>query len=140
MKRADVCLVLEGTYPYVTGGVSSWTHDLLIAQKDLTFHLVTLLPKDATLTPRYKVPGNVIGQTPIVIQGLPAGGRPTRRDAQLIARLEPALLRLQSRGGLADLRELVTLLGPVRTSLGADRLMNSPHAWSMLVDPSVPRY
>jgi glycosyltransferase involved in cell wall biosynthesis len=134
MKRADVCLVLEGTYPYVTGGVSSWTHDLLQAQQDLTFHLVTLLPKDSTLTLRYQVPGNVVGQTPIVIQGLPAGGRPTRRDAQLIARLEPALLRLQSRGGLADLRELVTLLGPVRTSLGADRLMNSPHAWSMLVD------
>ena len=25
---ADVCLVLEGTYPYVSGGVSAWVHDL----------------------------------------------------------------------------------------------------------------
>ena len=26
---ADVCLILEGTYPFVLGGVSSWVHDLI---------------------------------------------------------------------------------------------------------------
>ena len=26
-SAADVCLVLEGTYPYVSGGVSSWVHE-----------------------------------------------------------------------------------------------------------------
>ena len=26
---ADVCLVVEGTYPYVAGGVSSWLHALI---------------------------------------------------------------------------------------------------------------
>ena len=46
---ADVCLVLEGTYPYVEGGVSSWTHELINRQSHLTFHLVCLLPKDADL-------------------------------------------------------------------------------------------
>ena len=25
----DVCLILEGTYPYIVGGVSNWTHALL---------------------------------------------------------------------------------------------------------------
>ena len=28
-EPADVCLVLEGTYPYVKGGVSTWVHDLI---------------------------------------------------------------------------------------------------------------
>src|SRR4051794_19033799 len=33
----DVCLVVEGSYPYVTGGVSSWTHSLLDGLPDVTF-------------------------------------------------------------------------------------------------------
>jgi hypothetical protein len=30
-------MVLEGTYPFISGGVSSWTHDLLKAQSHLRF-------------------------------------------------------------------------------------------------------
>ena len=40
---ADVCLLLEGTYPYVSGGVSTWVDDLIRAQPHLTFHCVALL-------------------------------------------------------------------------------------------------
>ena len=50
---ADVCLILEGTYPYVTGGVSVWTDDLIRAQSHLTFHLVTLLAPGADRTLRF---------------------------------------------------------------------------------------
>ena len=28
-QKADICLILEGTYPYVTGGVSGWAHGLI---------------------------------------------------------------------------------------------------------------
>ena len=27
---ADVCLLVEGTYPFVSGGVSSWVHDIIL--------------------------------------------------------------------------------------------------------------
>ena len=37
---ADVCLVLEGTYPYVRGGVSTWVHDLIGSLPDLRFALL----------------------------------------------------------------------------------------------------
>ena len=37
----DVCLVLEGTYPYVRGGVSNWVHDLIRSLPDLRFAVVT---------------------------------------------------------------------------------------------------
>lgn len=133
-SRADVCLILEGTYPYVTGGVSSWTHDLLGAQRDLTFHLITLLPKNAALTVRYQLPPNVVGTTQIFIQELPPGGRAKRHEEVFFKRLLPALLRLQARGRLADLRELMAVIGPERRSLGSARLMNSPHAWAMLLE------
>lgn len=57
----DVTLLLEGTYPYVRGGVSSWVHELLRGLPELQFSLVFLgaqrPPYDEE--PHYKVPGNV---------------------------------------------------------------------------------
>jgi len=38
----DVCLILEGTYPYVVGGVSNWTHALLNGLPELDFSLIHL--------------------------------------------------------------------------------------------------
>jgi glycosyltransferase involved in cell wall biosynthesis len=129
---ADVCLILEGTYPYVTGGVSSWTHDLLLAQNDLTFHLVTLLPQNADLTVRYRIPSNVRGTSKVIIQDLREGESPTRHIEGLLQKLEHPLLRLQSRGGLQDLKELLGLIGPHRAELGRRILLNSRGAWEML--------
>ncbi|WP_261887424.1 DUF3492 domain-containing protein [Vibrio aerogenes] len=40
--KADVILVLEGTYPYVRGGVSSWVHQLIHGLPSVTFELVFL--------------------------------------------------------------------------------------------------
>ena len=37
---ADVCLYVEGAYPYVRGGVSTWVQQILNELPDLTFHLV----------------------------------------------------------------------------------------------------
>lgn len=131
MKQADVCLILEGTYPYVTGGVSSWTHDLILAQKDLTFHLLTLLPKNANLTPRYPLPSNVVGTSAVFIQQLPAGASIPRTRAFFEA-LEPPLRRLQAGGTLNDLREVNDVLSPFKDRLGSQVLLNSVDAWQLL--------
>ena len=95
-RQADVCLVLEGTYPYVSGGVSTWTHDLLLAQSDLTFHLVCLLPAKADLTPRYTVPPNVIGITRIAVGSLPEGAPRLREATRMLEGIEEPLLKLQN--------------------------------------------
>lgn len=47
MSDADICLILEGTYPYVTGGVAQWTHDLIHSQPDVSFTLVCILPRES---------------------------------------------------------------------------------------------
>jgi hypothetical protein len=60
-ETADVCLLLEGTYPYVTGGVSSWVHQLVTAMPDRTFALFHIGARaDAGLEPRYALPKNVV--------------------------------------------------------------------------------
>src|ERR1700722_1425297 len=124
--QADVCLILEGTYPYVSGGVSTWTHDLLRAQSDLKFHLVCLLPQNADLTPRYKLPENVVGITHIVVGGLPKGAVRRGEAKGLLKRLEGPLLRLMAAGSLADIAEVLAELRLFRTRLGSEVLLNSP--------------
>ena len=40
----DVCLVLEGTYPFVSGGVSTWVHHLVKALPEILFTGICILP------------------------------------------------------------------------------------------------
>lgn len=58
---ADVCLLLEGTYPYVYGGVSSWVNHLLQAFPNIRFALVFMgsRPQDYG-QPVYDLPANVV--------------------------------------------------------------------------------
>ena len=41
----NVCLVLEGTYPYVPGGVSSWVHDIVRSMPEQPFSLLHIGPR-----------------------------------------------------------------------------------------------
>jgi glycosyltransferase involved in cell wall biosynthesis len=61
MRDVDVCLVIEGSYPYVTGGVSSWVHRLIQGLDDVRFGIVEVLPDPKyKLVPRYEIPSNVV--------------------------------------------------------------------------------
>ncbi|MDH4064677.1 MAG: DUF3492 domain-containing protein, partial [Acidobacteriota bacterium] len=101
-READVCLVLEGTYPYVTGGVSGWAHDLIQAQSRLSFHLVALVPPGPEGPLRFDVPSNVIGLTRVELQTMPAGSDSPRRLSRVIEMLEEPLVGLTTRGGFAE--------------------------------------
>ncbi len=55
-----VCMVVEGAYPYITGGVSAWCHQLIEEIRDVDFTLLVILPssyrgKDY----KYDLPPNV---------------------------------------------------------------------------------
>ncbi len=60
-KEADVCLVLEGTYPYVRGGVSSWVHQIIQGLPEVSFNLV-FIGSAPERHPRrvYQLPANVV--------------------------------------------------------------------------------
>ncbi|HEY9724777.1 MAG TPA: GT4 family glycosyltransferase PelF [Oscillatoriaceae cyanobacterium] len=57
----DVCLVVEGAYPYITGGVANWTHQLVTGLPEVRFALCVIMP-DASFAreERYVVPKNVV--------------------------------------------------------------------------------
>lgn len=57
----DVCLILEGTYPYVSGGVATWVHQLVSAMRDIKFGIVHIAPfSDPNRTLKYDLPQQVV--------------------------------------------------------------------------------
>ncbi len=58
--HVDVCLLLEGTYPYVRGGVSTWVKQLIEGMPDLSFSIIFLgASPDDYDEPAYSIPDNV---------------------------------------------------------------------------------
>lgn len=58
---ADVCLLLEGTYPYVLGGVSAWVHQIITGLPDVTFSIFYIgAAPDPDAKRHYDIPSNVV--------------------------------------------------------------------------------
>jgi len=66
LKSIKVCLITEGTYPYVMGGVSSWTHTLIKQLSDVKFEIMAIVPERG-MELKYDLPENVINVTQIPI-------------------------------------------------------------------------
>ncbi len=58
---ADIALLLEGTYPYIRGGVSSWVHQIITGLPEFSFALIFLggAPEHYGEM-RYELPKNVV--------------------------------------------------------------------------------
>ena len=54
-----ICLIVEGTYPYITGGVSRWVHDLILGLNEFQFSIIHLRYGPVPDEVRYTPPENV---------------------------------------------------------------------------------
>jgi len=54
----DVLLTTEGTYPFVTGGVSTWAHQLVTGLDDMRFVVYSVVA-NTNMAVRYEVPASV---------------------------------------------------------------------------------
>lgn len=136
-SKADVCLILEGTYPYVTGGVSGWAHGLIKEQSHLSFHLLAIQPKDAELELKYDLPSNVIGLTTIRLNDMPQGATVNPVLASRIHRAlrEPmATLTSERPMELSELKQIMEVLGSINAPLGSELLLDREEAWAHLVE------
>lgn len=60
-RHADITLLLEGTYPFVRGGVSSWVHQIIEGLPHYTFAIIFLgSQKKDYDSPKYNLPVNVV--------------------------------------------------------------------------------
>lgn len=81
--QSDICMMLEGTYPFVRGGVSSWVHQLIQGMPHLTFYLVFIGgTRDAFGDAYYELPSNVVGIETHYIMEPEASMRPSVRKVK----------------------------------------------------------
>lgn len=58
MGKMSVLLTTEGTYPYYTGGVSTWCHQLITNLNQIEYILLSVIDSPLAVQ-RYRLPGNV---------------------------------------------------------------------------------
>lgn len=134
-RQADVCLIVEGAYPYVAGGVSSWVHDLIRTQRELTFHVVSMMPSPRGLKSRYEMPNNVISLSHVFLAQLPQGAARLPRSNAFFAGLADAVLGLQRGRGVGDVIALLQLIENCGAEqLGSQILLDSRSAWNAVLD------
>jgi glycosyltransferase involved in cell wall biosynthesis len=130
--EADICLILEGTYPYVVGGVSAWVHDLIESLPELSFSLVCVQPRHAELTPKYNLPKNVRELVNVRLQELPKGTN--KVPDEFFPRIKAHVQSIQAgEGRLSDLKGVLNLLRK-HPDVGYQVLLNSEQAWKMMLE------
>ena len=128
---ADICLIVEGAYPYISGGVSSWIDQLIRSQSHLCFHVVAIVPELEGLKPRYTLPSNVLSLHHVLLQGDSVSGKQRHDWALLCQSLEEPLLALQKgSAGPADLERIAHVLNDGH-GINVSALLNSRAAWNL---------
>lgn len=128
---ADVCLIAEGCYPYVAGGVSTWIDWLIRSQPELTFTVLAILPSAPLTEPRYARPDNLVSIEHVMLDDNHFG---TMRNWPSVTPEHMAALlgQLLNEGTPEDLRQLMGLLGGGQHRVSLDTLLNSPEAWQTM--------
>ncbi|HRY54541.1 MAG TPA: GT4 family glycosyltransferase PelF [Spirochaetia bacterium] len=123
-----VCLVIEGSYPFITGGVSSWVHELIGGLPGIEFALYTFSPA-AKQELRYKLPPNVVEHVDVVLTEAAApksAERPARRRGEAVRAALAAHLRMFA-GSEPELLDFIGSI-PEGHSLRRDSVLDK-RAW-----------
>lgn len=112
----DVCIVVEGCYPFVAGGVSSWLDWLIRSQPETRFGVVALVADDSPRALKYDLPTNVEQFHVVPLQ--PKLERPGLSQPLLdVSSLADLLFRVTREGDVAALSEVSEMTRrPVRRS------------------------
>jgi polysaccharide biosynthesis protein PelF len=136
---ADICLILEGTYPYVSGGVSTWVHQLITAFPQWNFAIFYLGgTKDPAARMKYELPANVTHLQELYLFDNRASAKSSlwAMPASWSAFYEelPKLFNQPLTGDDSDLKWLSSLLKTVRHETGVtfEGFYSSPQTWRFL--------
>jgi glycosyltransferase involved in cell wall biosynthesis len=124
---ADVCLIVEGGYPYVLGGVASWADALMRASPQLTFHVIAISISSQARRRRFVLSENVVDVTDVLLDVCPRGRIPTPGDAKRIKRVFRLLENALTTGDSSAFEELIE---HVQTAgFGQAALLDSKEGW-----------
>ena len=141
----DVCLLLEGTFPFVRGGVSSWVNEMVRSYPLTRFGIVFIGSRaDDYAGAVYTLPDNVVHfEAHFLYQDVAAdaqGPREIRGDKKAFAKSAELHVALR-RGGLpsdepdagALMAEMIPMLGE-HGALNEAQFLTSRESWDFIVD------
>ncbi len=74
VNKIRICLIVEGAYPYIVGGVSIWLHQLIENLPDIEFVIWTIVPEKGQKY-KFKLPDNVVDLVEIALSDKLHGGK-----------------------------------------------------------------
>ncbi|MBI3298162.1 MAG: GT4 family glycosyltransferase PelF [Elusimicrobia bacterium] len=131
---SDVCLILEGTYPFVAGGVSTWIHQLVKAMPDIRFSVVHISPyPNPRREYKYRLPSNVVSIQDLYLhepmpRGRPSSGAARRQGLERLAAVHEALFD----GKLDAFAEALPYFRDPAAALSFHDLFVSEDSWKTL--------
>jgi glycosyltransferase involved in cell wall biosynthesis len=138
--KADICLLLEGTFPYVSGGVSSWVNQIIRGFPEYTFAccFVGSRPEDYGEM-KYTLPDNVVHLEVHYLHDFERGAqkKPQKGDVEAYHRLR-RFHELMRSGQHSPERE--ELLGKTLDGLGEgccyseESFLHSRASWDFISD------
>lgn len=134
-NTADICIISEGSYPYVKGGVASWIHSMVNELKEYRFHIVSIMAPSQSGKAFYAMPANVMQHDTYRLSELPRGQSALAVSEEMHARLRPLLM------GLIDdvpfdsnsFSTLLRVLTAYRGNVSEATLLNDKAAWETML-------
>lgn len=129
-QQSDVCLIVEGAYPYVNGGVASWLQDIIVSMPDIRFSIVAIKPSEAPMPWKVTPPANVqtVVEVPLTVE--PA--LPRRYPRHLITKIGRLLLKFLSSGHEGTLIKLIDELSAVEPRPRVGDILSSPQMFELM--------
>lgn len=124
---ADVCLIAEGGYPYVVGGVSSWADALMRASPQLSFHVIAISVSSQARRRSFVLPANAVDVTDVILDVCPRGRTPAHSEADKIKQILGLLEIALTSGDRSTLEELIEQMRI--TGFGQAALLDSKEGW-----------
>ncbi len=138
---ADVCLLLEGTFPFVRGGVSSWVNEMIRSYPETRFAIVFIGSREQDYNGvAYALPDNVVHlETHYLYEQAVADFQPraVAGDTAAFARSQALHDALRDPRKAHDAGELMASMIPMLGAHGAlneEQFLSSRAAWDTIVD------
>lgn len=129
-----VCLIAEGCYPYVVGGVSSWIHSIIKLFPNIEFSLITIV-SDRNISGRfsYQLPDNLTEVHEVYLQDVDwVGNSRTKKNRVRLKKKEVDALRSLVIGEDVDWMTVFRIFD--RKNVSINNILMSPEFLSMTKD------
>lgn len=131
--EVDICLIAEGCYPYVPGGVSTWIDWLMRSMPQRRFAVVALLASPSKTPPRYQFPDNLVGFSEIILSPPGAPRIAAERLGRIGSEMQKPLYTFLQEGGLEALGDLSRTVQTLQEAgVDATRFVRSREAYEQV--------